>query len=148
MAFAGAGRADQADVSAARIHSSCGEVVEGCPRHRGGSHIELLQGLGDREAGLSAASAGIGGVPSGDLGFDKGAEKLLGIPPLGLGGDQQLWGRAAASRPSSAASDPSVRSAASVGGVLAVIVAHPCLIGDLVCRQRRVGTVGRVNTSA
>ena len=39
--------------------------------------------------------AGVGLVAGGDLGLDQGAQELLGVPPLGLGGDQQLGGEAA-----------------------------------------------------
>ena len=45
--------------------------------------------------GLAAAGAGVGLVAGGDLGLDQGAEELLGVPPLGLGGDQQFGGEPA-----------------------------------------------------
>ena len=38
---------------------------------------------------------GVRRVPGGDLGLDEGAEELLGRPPLGFGGEEQLGGEAA-----------------------------------------------------
>ena len=81
--------------SAARIHSRRGEVVEGRRRDRGGGEVELVEGLDDRERGRPHPGAGVGLVAGGDLGLDQGAEELLGVPPLGLRGDQQLGGEAA-----------------------------------------------------
>jgi hypothetical protein len=66
------------------------EVVEGGSGHRGDCEVVLGEGLGDGESGLAASGACVGGVPGGDLGLDQGAEELLGVPPLRLGGDQQF----------------------------------------------------------
>ena len=62
------------------------------------AQVEFVQGLGHRERGGLQPGAGVGGVAGADLGLDQGAQQFLGCPPLGLGGEQQLAGRAGASR--------------------------------------------------
>ena len=95
VALAGAGGADQADVLRGADPFEDGEVVERRWRDRGRGDVELVEGLGDRERGVPQPGAGVGLVAGGDLGLDQGAQELLGGPPLGLGGDQQLGGEAA-----------------------------------------------------
>ena len=62
---------------------------------RGTEQVKLLERLADREAGLSAAGAGVRLVAGSDLGLHQGAEELFGVPPLGAGGEEQLGGEAA-----------------------------------------------------
>ena len=72
------------------IHSRRGEVVEGGRVDRGHGAVELVEGLDHGERRSLEPGAGVGGVPGGDLGLHQGAQQLLGCPPLGLRGAQQL----------------------------------------------------------
>ena len=47
------------------------------------------------KAALPHPVPGVGLIPGRDLGFDQGAQELLGVPPLGAGGDQEFGGQAA-----------------------------------------------------
>ena len=58
VALAGAGGSDQAHVLRGPDPFQVGQVVEGGRRDRGGGQVELVQRLGDREAGLAAAGCG------------------------------------------------------------------------------------------
>jgi hypothetical protein len=62
--------------------------------HRGRGDLELLQRLGDREAGATEPAAQVGLVTGGDLGRDESAEHLLGRPALHFG-RLQRFGRQA-----------------------------------------------------
>ena len=95
MAFSGAGGPDQGGVLRGPDPFQAGEVVEGWLRDRRACDVELVEGLDHGEGGLPHAGAGVGFVAGGDLGFDQGAQELLGVPALRLGGDQQFWGEAA-----------------------------------------------------
>jgi hypothetical protein len=44
---------------------------------------------------LPSSGAGVGCVAGGDLGLDESPEEFLGVPLLGLGGDEQFGGEAA-----------------------------------------------------
>jgi hypothetical protein len=90
VALARAGWSDEADILRGPDPFQAGEVVEGRLRDRGCGDVEVLKSLGDWERGLPKPGAGVGGVAGADLGLDQGAEELLGLPPLGFRGDQQL----------------------------------------------------------
>jgi hypothetical protein len=72
-----------------------GQVVERGARHRRRGEVELVQGLDHRERGAPHPGAGVRLVPAGDLGLDQCAQELLGVPAVGLCGDQQLRGQLA-----------------------------------------------------
>ena len=111
------GRADQACVLGCADPFQRGQVAEGGRRDGGGGEIEVAEGLGDREGCLPHPVPGVGLVPGGDLGFDEGAQELLGVPPLGAGGDQESGARRRIAASLSRRS-PAVRSAASGGGAV------------------------------
>jgi hypothetical protein len=94
VALAGAGWSDQAQVLGSPHPFQTGQVVERGPWHRGGCQVELVECLADREARLSASGAGVRLIAGGDLGLHQGAEELLGVPPLGAGGEEQFGGEA------------------------------------------------------
>jgi len=72
-----------------------------------------------RKRRLLHPGADVGVVTGGDLGFDEGAEELLGLPSLGLRGHQQLGGQPT-HRGHLQPLQALVRSAGSGGGVVAV----------------------------
>ena len=73
-----------------------GQVVERGRRDRGRRRrSNSSRVLSDRERRGLEPGAGVGGVAGGDLGLDQGAQQLLGCPPLGLRGEQQLGGELA-----------------------------------------------------
>ena len=90
-----AGRPDQAQILPGRDPFQRGEVGEGGLGDGGYAQVEFVQGLGHRERGGFEAGPGVGGVAGADLGFDQDAQQLLGCPPLGFRGEQQLGGEAA-----------------------------------------------------
>ena len=93
VALAGAGRADQAQVLGGGDPFQRGEVVQGGRRgwrRRSGPARRGSWSPGTRR--FFMPGPGVGGVAGGDLGLDQGAQQLLGCPPLGLRGDQQLGG--------------------------------------------------------
>jgi site-specific DNA recombinase len=92
VGFAGAGRADQAQVLGGADPFQRGQVGEGGRRDGGGAQVELFQRLGHRERGVAQPGPGVGGVAGGDLGLDQGAEQFFRGPPLGLRGQQELGG--------------------------------------------------------
>jgi hypothetical protein len=90
VGLAGAGGADQAQVLGCADPFESGEVVHRRLRDAGRGDFEAVEGLGDGEAGGAVTAAAVGVVACGDLGFDEGAQHLFGLPPLGLGGLQDL----------------------------------------------------------
>ena len=91
VALAGARRSDQTEVLRGPDPLETREVVEAslvAPTRL--AHVELLEGLGDRESAAVEPSGRVARVARGDLGFEQRAQELLGTPALGLGGDQQL----------------------------------------------------------
>src|SRR5690606_5212684 len=91
MALAGAGRADEDDVLARPDPLQRREVVERRARDRGLGDGELVERLGDREAGGPAAGPLVRLVAGGDLGLDERTEELVRRPALGSGRHEQLW---------------------------------------------------------
>ena len=71
------------------------QVVERGTRDRRGVDVELVERLFDREGGGGQAASRVRRVARGDLGFDQGAQELLGAPALGLGHHQQFGSEAA-----------------------------------------------------
>ena len=72
-----------------------GEVVQGRAGDGARGPVQLLECLDDGERRGLHPGRGVGGVAGGDLGVDQGPQQLLGRPPLGLRGDQQLGGELA-----------------------------------------------------
>jgi hypothetical protein len=95
VALAGAGGADETQVLSCGDPLEAGQVVEGRGLHRRRSHVELVEGLGDRERCRLEAGGGVGCITRRDLGLDQGAQELFWCPTLSLGGDQQLGGQSA-----------------------------------------------------
>ncbi len=90
MGLACAGGADQTQVLGCADPLESGEVVDGRLGHRGRGDVEAVEGLDHGEAGLAVAAPPVALVAGGDLRFDEGAQDLVWLPPLGLGGLQDL----------------------------------------------------------
>jgi hypothetical protein len=90
MALARAGRAHQAQVLGRSDPLRGGQVVEGGLGHRGGGHLELLDGLDHGEPGAAQPGPGVGLIPRRHLGLHQRAQHFLGSPALGFGCLQDL----------------------------------------------------------
>ena len=92
MALASPGRADEAAVLDRTHPLQSGQVGEGGLRDGGLRYLELLEALGDREAGGLESGGVVRLVPRRDLRLHERAQQLLGAPALGLGGLQHVRG--------------------------------------------------------
>ncbi len=91
MGFAGAGRAEEADVHVLLGPGQLGEVQDQRLLRRGlGGEVEVLKALVRGERGVPDPVAGPGGVAGEDLRLEQRFEELLIGPALGAGGGRGL----------------------------------------------------------
>ncbi len=90
VALAGACGTHQAAVLLGADPLEAGQIVHGGLGDGGVRHFEGVEGLDGGKGRGFEPSRLIGGVAGGDLGFDEGAQELLGGPALCLGGLQEF----------------------------------------------------------
>ena len=90
VTLAGARRSHQTEILLSGDPLQAREVVKRGAGNRAGRHVELLEGLGDREVSQLESLRSVARVARRDLGFEQRAQEILGAPALGLGRDEQL----------------------------------------------------------